>query len=160
MQLTRNGLFALVLCIAISGCETIHSWETCSRAIRGKPIETAFQILGQPTGQFPTERGTAYVWTNEEVDFKTRAGMSEPTQGVKSMYRLNVNRRGIIFGSQMRQLQGELYSIQRKLSEYADQQGIQPVPSRMGTRLEPINQNEGNMPPMDGSSRYDGRGGK
>ncbi len=165
MKTLRFGIFSLLTFILISGCETIHPWETSFKALRGQPIETAVRLLGPPSGSFPTERGTAFVWTTETIDFKTHAGITDPTQGAKSLFQLNVNKRGIISGWKMRQVGGELVPIQEKLSAYVDHRNsLSPkrfVQPRNGNRAD-WNWLDTNphMPPADGTSTVDGRGGK
>jgi len=59
----KKTLICLLVCFSLAGCATWGQMENGNNAIKGQFIETAFDVLGYPSGKQKVENGTVYFWS-------------------------------------------------------------------------------------------------
>lgn len=59
----KKTLIYLFVCLSLTGCATWDQMENETNAIKGQFIETAFDVLGYPSGKQKVENGTVYFWS-------------------------------------------------------------------------------------------------
>ena len=62
----KTILAALLVCALLSGCATFGQVDAGLKGLRGKNIQTAFDVLGYPSGKQEFGNDTVYYWSVEE----------------------------------------------------------------------------------------------
>jgi len=64
-----NKFLPLMACIlALSACAGMRTWDGTLNSLRGKPINDAVIVYGQPDGQYNKNGMTTYVWQDRMTE--------------------------------------------------------------------------------------------
>jgi hypothetical protein len=54
--------FCLLAVLGLAACAGAHTFDQNLRGLEGRPVNEAFNVLGQPTGSYARGNTTFYVW--------------------------------------------------------------------------------------------------